>query len=300
MAPSWLTVSADVNDAIAAGKPVVALESTLIAHGLPRPANLKTAREAEAVVRAEGVIPATIAVIRGVPTVGLSEAELEFLATADGVLKASRRDLAAAVGLGKTAATTVSATMVLAHAAGIRVFATGGIGGAHRGPENLFDISADLTELARIPVLVVCSGAKSILDLPRTLEHLETLGVLVLGYRTDEFPAFYTKGSGLPVSARVDSPEQAGAVFAAHIRMGGGGAILAQPVAESLAIPQDEFGEVGGDVENGCRVRGGHHRCRRWRRRGCLRRERGPSWPRQWWPRSFLIRRPRQGRVGSL
>src|SRR5436305_3708534 len=202
MFPPRLNVSDEVAAALEAGRPVVALESTLIAHGLPWPANLATAREAEAEVRDGGAVPATVAVWHGAPTVGLTAGQVEELAKARGVWKASRRDLAAAVGLKRLAATTVSATMALAHAAGVRVFATGGIGGAHRGDEP-FDISADLVELSRTPVLVVCAGAKSILHLPRTLEVLETLGVPVLGYRTDAFPAFYVAQAGgpkLPVS----------------------------------------------------------------------------------------------------
>lgn len=251
MIPPWLSVSGEVTAALAAGRPVVALESTLIAHGLPWPANLETAREAEAAVRTAGAVPATIAIIHGTPAVGLTAEQIEELARAPGVLKASRRDLGAAVGLKKLAATTVSATVALAHAAGIRAFATGGIGGAHR--ENPADISADLTELARTPVLVVCAGAKSILDLPRTLELLETLGVPVLGYRTDEFPAFYVKSSPgshgrLPVSARVESPAEAAVVFAAHVRLGGKGAVLAQPCPEEVAIPPDEFDRALGQA----------------------------------------------------
>src|SRR5262249_4991764 len=174
--------------ALRAGRPVVALESTLIAHGLPWPVNLETARAAEAAVREEGAVPATIAVWQGRPTVGLTDAELEELARADDVLKASRRDLATAVAQRRTAATTVAATMFLAHSAGIRLFATGGIGGAHRDAAHPWDVSADLVELARTPVAVVCAGAKSILDIPRTLEILETQGVPVVGYGTDEFP----------------------------------------------------------------------------------------------------------------
>ncbi|HSQ57968.1 MAG TPA: pseudouridine-5'-phosphate glycosidase, partial [Gemmata sp.] len=189
MFPPWLKLASEVSSALAAGRPVVALESTLIAHGLPWAANLETAREAENAVRAGGAVPGTVAVWHGEPTVGLTEEQLAELARSKDVLKASRRDLGAAVAKKRLAATTVSATMALAHAAGIRVFATGGIGGAHRHNEP-FDISADLAELARTPVLVVCAGAKSILDLPRTLEILETLGVPVMGYRTDEFPAF--------------------------------------------------------------------------------------------------------------
>jgi pseudouridine-5'-phosphate glycosidase len=237
----WLRVSDEVRAAVAAGRPVVALESTLIAHGLPWPVNLETARESEVVVRAGGAVPATVGVCGGVPTVGLSDAQIEDFAKAQNVRKASRRDLGAAVALKQDAATTVSATMALAHAAGIRVFATGGIGGAHRDAEP-FDISADLTELARTPVLVVCAGAKSVLHLPRTLEILETLGAPVLGYRTDFFPTFYVRGGqALPVSARVDSPAAAAAVFAAHVQMGGGGAVLAQPCPADVAVPAVEF-----------------------------------------------------------
>jgi len=240
--PEWLRVADEVRAAVAAGRPVVALESTLIAHGLPWPVNLETARESEAEVRAGGAVPATIAVLDGVPTVGLSGAQLERLAQAADVCKAGRRDLAAAVALKQTAATTVSATMALAHAAGVRVFATGGLGGAHRGDEA-FDISADLTELSRTAVLVVCAGAKSILHLPRTLEILETLGVPVVGYRTDAFPTFYVRDHGppLPVSARVDSAEQAAALFTAHVRMGGAGVVLCQPCRVGVAVPAAEF-----------------------------------------------------------
>ncbi|MBA4064590.1 MAG: pseudouridine-5-phosphate glycosidase [Isosphaera sp.] len=240
MVAPWLTPSAEVRAALAAGRPVVALESTLIAHGLPWPDNLATARGAEAAVRAAGAVPATVAIRDGTPTVGLADDQLAELARAPGVRKASRRDLGAAVGLGRSAATTVSATMALARAAGVRVFATGGIGGAHRDADP-FDISADLAELARTPVLVVCAGAKSILHLPRTLEVLETLGVPVLGYRTDAFPAFYVAGSDLEVSCRVETPAEAAAVFAAHVRMGGGGAVLAQPCPADVAVPADEF-----------------------------------------------------------
>lgn len=242
MHPDWLYVHTETADALADGRPVVAMESTLISHGLPWPANLETARQAEAAVRAAGAVPATVAVVRGRPTLGLNASELEEFARATGVFKASRRDLGAAVGLGRTAATTVSATMVLARAAGVRVFATGGIGGAHRSqPNQPLDISADLMELSRTPVLVVCAGAKSILDLPQTLELLESFGVPVLGYRTDEFPAFCVRGSGGPVSARVENPTEAAAVYDAHVRMGGRGAILVQPVDAKVAVPAEEF-----------------------------------------------------------
>lgn len=235
-----IAISDEVAEALAANRPVVALESTLITHGLPRPNNRQVAANAEWVVREQGAIPATIAVIDGVPRVGLTENQLDDLANRDGVLKASTRDLGPAIAARKTAGTTVAATMKLAHRAGIRVFATGGIGGAHRGRES-FDISADLVELSRTPVLVVCSGAKNILDLPRTLEILETLGVPVIGFRTNEFPAFYVRGSGCPVSIRVDDPEGVGAIFNAHVRMGGGGAVLALPVEDQTAFPADEF-----------------------------------------------------------
>lgn len=246
MPPDWLTVSDEVTAALAAGRQVVALESTLVTHGLPWPTNLETAREAEAAVRAGGAVPATVAVWHGRPTVGLSAAQLHELAQSNVVMKASRRDLGAAVGLGRLAATTVSATMALAHAAGVRVFATGGIGGAHRAVECeavSWDVSADLTELARTPVLVVCAGAKSILDLPRTLELLEYLGVPVLGYRTDRFPQFTVAddGEALPVSVRVETPAEAAAAFVAHVRLGGGGALLTQLCPADVAVPADVY-----------------------------------------------------------
>ncbi|HEV3259740.1 MAG TPA: pseudouridine-5'-phosphate glycosidase [Gemmataceae bacterium] len=239
--PSLLDVRPEVAAALSAGRPVVALESTLIAHGLPWPVNHETARAAEAAVREEGAVPATVVVWQGRPTIGLSAAEIETLAKGKDVLKASRRDLAAAVAQRRTAATTVAATMVIAHHAGIRLFATGGIGGAHRGSAHLWDISADLLELARTPVAVVCAGAKSVLDIPRTLEILETHGVPVLGYGTDQFPAFFMASSNEPVSARVDSAEQAAAVLAAHWALGGAGVVLAQPVAASAALEPGEL-----------------------------------------------------------
>ena len=236
MHPDWLYVHTETADALADGHPVVAMESTLISHGLPWPANLETAKQAEAAVREAGAIPATVAVVRGRPTLGLNASELEEFARASGVFKASRRDLGAAVGLGRTAATTVSATMVLA------VRAADAAGGEHRQqPSQPLDISADLMELSRTPVLVICAGAKSILDLPQTLELLESFGVPVLGYRTNEFPAFCVRGSGGPVSARVESPAEAARVYDAHVRMGGRGAILVQPVDENLAVSAEVF-----------------------------------------------------------
>ena len=240
MKPFRLQVCPEVADAIAAGQPVVALESTLITHGLPWPLNLETACAAEVAVRAEKAIPATIAILDGVPTIGLTEDQLQELARHEKVLKASRRDLASAIVLKKTASTTVAATMTLAHRAGIRLFATGGIGGAHRD-SHPWDISADLIELARTPVTVVCAGAKSILDIPRTLEILETQGVPVIGFGTDEFPAFYVHSSGEPITARVDTAAEAAALIHAHWSLGGGGIVLAQPVEKHTALDPNEF-----------------------------------------------------------
>jgi pseudouridylate synthase len=254
--PDWLTVSDEVRTALAGGRPVVALESTLIAHGLPWPTSLETARAAEAAVREAGAVPATIAVWHGRPTVGLTADEIEELAQAKDVLKASRRDLATAVAQGRTAATTVAGTMYLAHRAGIRAFATGGIGGVHRDAPQSFDVSADLAELARTPVLVICAGAKSILDLPRTLEVLEALAVPVIGYRTDRFPAFYVRDSGLPVSVRADDAAAAARLFAAHLTMGGGGAVLAHPVREDVALRADEVEAAIGQAEAEAVTRG--------------------------------------------
>jgi len=238
-----LDIHPEVSAALAERRPVVALESTLIAHGLPWPANLETARQAEAAVRAEGAVPATVAIWEGRPTLGLEARQLEQLARQPGVRKASRRDLAAAIVHKACAATTVAATMVLAQRAGLRVFATGGIGGVHpaAGPNGKFDISADLLELARTPVAVVCAGAKGILDLAATLEMLETLSVPVVGYGTEEFPAFLLASSGLPVCARVDSPEEAAALCTAHWSLGGAGLVLAQPLPAETALEPADF-----------------------------------------------------------
>ena len=235
-----MRISDEVRDAIAGNRAVVALESTLIAHGLPHPTNLEVAREAEAAVRAQGAVPATIAILHGVPTVGLSAAELQMLATAPGVLKASRRDLGVAMATGATAATTVSGTLCLAKRVGIRVFATGGIGGAHRPPAHPWDISADIADIARSAMLTVCAGAKSLLDLPRTLELLEAAGVPVLGYRTNTFPEFYTRGGSLPVTARVETPLDA-AKIATHQATFGTGTLLCLPLPEEQAIPSGQF-----------------------------------------------------------
>jgi pseudouridine-5'-phosphate glycosidase len=210
---------------------------------MPYPANVETARAVEEVVRAVGATPATIAVLDGELRIGLDDAALERLGRGGGgVVKASRRDLPAAVAAGATAGTTVAATMYLAHRAGIRIFATGGIGGVHRGAEHTFDVSADLLELGATPVTVVCAGAKSILDLPKTLEVLETQGVPVIGFGTDEFPAFFSRHSGLPVDHRVDLPSELAAVIRAHEALGlRGGILVANPIPEDDALDGDEI-----------------------------------------------------------
>jgi len=217
--------------ALAAREPVVALETTLVTHGLPHPEGIAAALALEEEVRESGATPATIGVLRGAIRIGLTGDELDELAAAPGVCKTNLSNLAAVVASGGAGSTTVAATMFAAHANGIRVFATGGIGGVHRGAGESGDVSADLTALARLPVAVVCAGAKAILDLPRTLEMLETLGVPVLGLETDEFPAFYRRSSGLPVDRRVDSIAELAASVSAHFRLGlGTGVVVANPV----------------------------------------------------------------------
>jgi pseudouridine-5'-phosphate glycosidase len=249
---SFLTIHPAVRSALREGRPVVALESAVITHGLPWPENLELARDMEAAVRAEGGEPATIALLYGRAHVGLDDRDLERLAqmarpgmSSDTVWKISRRDLPVALAQGRHGGTTVAGTILIAAAAGIRVMATGGIGGVHRGAP--FDVSADLPELARQPVLVVCSGAKAILDLPATLEWLETWGVPVVGYQTDEFPAFYSRESGLSLEARADSPEAAAAI-ARGARDAGliGGMLLCVPCPEEAARPAAEMEEVIG------------------------------------------------------
>ncbi|HLW68553.1 MAG TPA: pseudouridine-5'-phosphate glycosidase [Gemmataceae bacterium] len=236
-----LEIQAEITEALRDGRPVVALESTLIAHGLPYPANQETAVAAEATIRAEGAVPATIAVWNGRPKIGLTSAEIEELAQRKDIVKASSRDLASAIAERHTAATTVAATMRLAHMAGIRVFATGGIGGVHRGAEHSFDISADLIELAQTPMAVVCAGAKNLLDVAKTLELLETLCVPVIGYETDQFPGFYVHSTGLPVSGRVNSAKYAAELIRVHWEMEGKGFLLAQPVNAESALSTDEW-----------------------------------------------------------
>lgn len=234
----YLDISPEVEAALKAGKPVVALESTIISHGMPYPRNVETALMVEDTVRKNGAVPATIAIIGGRLKAGLSKEEIEYLGkTGRGVAKASRRDVAALVAGKKDGATTVTTTMMIAHMAGIEIFATGGIGGVHRGAETTMDISADLEELAQTPVMVVCAGAKSILDLGLTLEYLETKGVPVIGYGTDELPAFYTRKSGFGVDYRVDSPEELAAIFSAQHELGlKGGMLVTNPIPEEYAM----------------------------------------------------------------
>jgi pseudouridine-5'-phosphate glycosidase len=237
----YLSRSAEVRDALDGGGAVIALESTIISHGFPYPANIECARECERVAREEGATPATIAILGGRLKVGLSESEIEHLGTANGIAKASRRDIPVLLAAGTDGATTVAGTMVTAALAGIRVFATGGIGGAHRGAEHTMDISADLLELGRTEVAVVCAGAKSVLDIGLTLEVLETQGVPVIGFRTDDFPSFYTRSSGLPVDWRLDSAEEIAAVLDVRRTLGvGGGTVVANPIpAQHELSPSD-------------------------------------------------------------
>jgi pseudouridine-5'-phosphate glycosidase len=230
-------LSREVEEALSKGRPVVALESTVIAHGLPRPLNLETARRLEQIVREEGAVPATIAILEGKLGVGLSDEEIRHIAESEAVKKISRRDLALAVAQGWDGATTVASTMWIAHRAQIKVFATGGIGGVHRG--SLPDVSADLPELARTPMIVVCSGAKIVLDLPATREWLETFGVTLLGYGVEEMPAFYSRTSGLSVDARVDSPQEVARIHLAQRALETEGALLVTvPVPHEAEAPR--------------------------------------------------------------
>ncbi len=234
-----LSFSSEVEIARESRRPVVALESTIITHGMPYPQNVETARCAEAAVRAAGSVPATIAVMGGRIHIGLSDSELDQLGQAKGVLKLSRADLAVCVASGRTGSTTVAATMICAHLAGIEVFATGGIGGVHRGAELSFDISADLRELALTPVSVVSAGAKAILDLPKTLEVLETFGVPVIAVGQDEFPAFWSRSSGLPAPLRLDTPADLAAAHVMRGRLGlPGGQLIANPIPAEAEIPR--------------------------------------------------------------
>jgi len=234
----YLDVAPEVKKAIEEGKPVVALESTIISHGMPYPKNVETALNVEKVIRDNGAVPATIAIIGGRLKAGLSKEEIEYLGkTGQKVTKVSRRDLPVIVSKKMDGATTVATTMIIAAMAGIKVFATGGIGGVHRGAETTMDISADLEELAQTPVLVVCAGAKAILDLGLTLEYLETKGVPVIGYGTEELPAFYTRKSGFKVDYRLDTPKEVAAAFVAKKELGmAGGMLLTNPIPEQYAM----------------------------------------------------------------
>jgi pseudouridylate synthase len=237
-----IQMSPEVATARKDGAPVVALESTIITHGMPWPRNVETARAVEAEIRAGGAVPATVAVIGGRIRVGLDDATLEALGRAQDVMKLSRADLAVCLAGGRTGATTVAATMICAHLAGIGVFATGGIGGVHRGAETSFDVSADLHELARTPVTVVAAGAKAILDLPKTLEVLETLGVPVIAYGQDAFPAFWSRDSGLKAPLRMDRPEDMAAAHRMRAALGlAGGQLVANPIPPEAEIPRDEI-----------------------------------------------------------
>jgi len=238
---NYLSISPEVQQALDEGRPVVALESTIISHGMPYPQNVETALKVEQTIRDNGAVPATIAIIGGKLKAGCTPAEIEYLGhKGQAVTKASRRDLPVLVARGQDGATTVTTTMIIAAMAGIKVFATGGIGGVHRGAETTMDISADLEELAMTPVMVICAGAKSILDLGLTLEYLETKGVPVIGYGTEELPAFYTRHSGHKVDYRIDSPEELAAAFRAKLDMGlQGGMLVTNPIPEEYSMPAD-------------------------------------------------------------
>ena len=237
----YLDVAPEVAAAVAEGKPVVALESTIISHGMPYPQNVETALKVEPIIRENGAVPATIAILGGRLKAGLSPEEIEYLGKkGHDVTKASRRDIAVLAARGADGATTVTTTMMIAHMAGIQIFATGGIGGVHRGAETTMDISADLEELASTPVMVVCAGAKSILDLGLTLEYLETHGVPVLGYGTKELPAFYTRKSGFEVDYRMDTPEELAEAFHVSRQLGlKGGMLVTNPIPEEFAMDHD-------------------------------------------------------------
>ena len=235
----YLDVNPEVAQALAEGKPVVALESTIISHGMPYPQNVETALNVERIIRENGAVPATIAIIGGRLKAGLTAEEIEYFGKKGlGITKASRRDLAVLCARGEDGATTVTTTMIIAHMAGIKIFATGGIGGVHRGAETTMDISADLEELGQTPVMVVCAGAKSILDLGLTLEYLETKGVPVIGFGTKELPAFYTRQSGFQVDYRIDTVEELAAAFKAQNELGmKGGMLVTNPIPKEYAMP---------------------------------------------------------------
>ncbi len=241
----YLDISPEIKEALASGKPVVALESTILSHGMPYPQNMDFAAKVEEIVRAEGAIPATTAIIGGKLKVGLTKDELMMMCNPENIGKVSRRDVATYLATGKTGATTVATTMMLAAYAGIKVFATGGIGGVHRGGADTFDISADLQELAQTPVAVVCAGAKSLLDLPLTLEYLETMGVPVLGYQTNDFPAFYCRTSGLKVDHNAKDATEIAKICYTKWDLGlKGGTVICNPIPEAFALNYDEMEAV--------------------------------------------------------
>ena len=256
----FLDVNAEVAAAIAAGKPVVALESTIISHGMPYPQNVETALNVERIIRENGAVPATIAIIGGRLKAGLTPEEIEYFGRkGTQIHKASRRDLAVLCARGEDGATTVTTTMIIALMAGINIFATGGIGGVHRGAETTMDISADLEELGQTPVMVVCAGAKSILDLGLTLEYLETKGVPVIGYGTEERPACYTRQSGFRVDYRMDTPEELAAAFRASNEMGlRGGMLVTNPIPEEYAMPLDVINAAIDQAIGECNAKGIH------------------------------------------
>jgi len=256
----YLDVNPEVAAAIAAGKPVVALESTIISHGMPYPQNVETALNVERIIRENGAVPATIAIIGGRLKAGLTPEEIEYFGKkGQAIHKASRRDLAVLCARGEDGATTVTTTMIIAHMAGIQIFATGGIGGVHRGAETTMDISADLEELGQTPVMVVCAGAKSILDLGLTLEYLETKGVPVIGYGTEELPAFYTRQSGFGVDYRIDTPEELAAAFKASQDMGlKSGMLVTNPIPEEYAMPLDVINAAIDRAIAECKAKGIH------------------------------------------
>ena len=241
---SYLEISEEVKKALSENRPVVALESTIISHGMPYPQNVETALRVEETIRENGATPATIAIIGGKLKAGLTPDEIEYLGKkGTGVIKASRRDLPVLIAKGEDGATTVTTTMIIAAMAGIKIFATGGIGGVHRGAETTMDISADLEELAMTPVMVICAGAKSILDLGLTLEYLETKGVPVIGYGTEELPAFYTRKSGFKVDYRLDTPEELARAFKAKLDMGlRGGMLVTNPIPEKYSMDEKYIG----------------------------------------------------------
>ena len=256
----YLDISPEVSAALAAGKPVVALESTIISHGMPYPQNVETALAVERIVRDNGAVPATIAIIGGRLKAGLTPEEIEYFGKkGPEIAKASRRDLPVLVARGQDGACTVTTTMMIAHMAGIGVFATGGIGGVHRGAETTMDISADLEELGQTPVMVICAGAKSILDLGLTLEYLETKGVPVIGYGTDELPAFYTRTSGFGVDYRLDTPAELAAAFHAQRAMGlKGGMLVTNPIPEEYSMDPAVINKAIDQAIAECQAQGVH------------------------------------------